>query len=85
MKLQAQLKSLAYLLVMLTAVGNAWGDRQITRDDSSNDSPQRVNNMDSWGEEEQTNDSWTWFGMGYESRIPGSESIAATGIRKIAK
>jgi hypothetical protein len=84
MQLQAQLKPLAYLLVMLTAVGNAWGDRQITLDGSSKDSPQRVN-MDSWGEEEQTNDSWTWFGMGYESRTPGSESIAATGVHKIAK
>jgi hypothetical protein len=62
-------------------VGNAWGDGRITRDDSSEDSP-RLDNHDSWGEEEHSDDSWTWFGMGYESRMPSSRNIASTGARK---
>ena len=81
MQRQARFKSLACLFVMLTAVGNAWGDRQFTRDDSSGDSPQRIN-VDSWGDEEPPEDSWTWFGMGYESRKPGAGPIAASGARK---
>ena len=65
---------------MIAAVGNAWGDGQTTRDDSSEDPPQL--NQESWGEEEQSDDSWTWFGMGYESREPGTGSIASTGAHK---
>lgn len=75
-----QITSLTCVLVMLAAVGNAWGDRQVTREDGSEDPPQL--NQESWGEEEQTDDSWTWFGMGYESRVPGTGNIASTGARK---
>jgi hypothetical protein len=76
-----QITSLSCVIILLAAVGNAWGDRQITRDDGSEDSPQLVN-QDGWGEEEQGDDSWTWFGMGYEYRTPGTGNIAATGARK---
>lgn len=76
-----QITSLTCVLVMLAAVGNAWGDRQFTRDDGSKESPRLVN-QSSWGDEEQTEDSWTWFGMGYESRTPGSPNLASTGARK---
>jgi hypothetical protein len=66
---------------MFALVGNAWGDRQITRVDSSEESP-RLTSQDSWGDEEHGDDSWTWFGMGYESRVPGTGNIASTGARK---
>jgi len=75
------LTTLTCLLIVLTAVGNAWGERQSTRDDGSEDLPRPVN-QDSWGDEERNEDSWTWFGMGYESRTPGAGNLAATGNRK---
>ena len=84
MQPQSQLIKLIFLCVMLATVGNAWGERQFTRDDSSDDSSQQVD-IDSWGDEERTDDSWTWFGMGYELRTPVSRSIATTGIRRSVK
>jgi hypothetical protein len=70
-----------WLIVGLTAVGHAWGEQQINRDESSEESPQKAQ-FGSWGDEEKE-DAWTWFGMGYESRRrSGSGHIAATGSRK---
>jgi hypothetical protein len=75
---------LTSLLAMLMVMGNAWGEREFTRDDSSDTSPQLAN-IEGWGVEEESDDPWTWFGMGYESRKPGSGIATATGAQKSDK
>jgi hypothetical protein len=56
------------LLLSLT-VGNAWADTP-------------TSNIEGWDVEESeynSEDNWTWFGMGYESRVSGNQGSAASG------
>lgn len=72
---------LIYVLILFASVGNAWGERQVARNVSAGDSPQRIE-QDGWEEEDPPDESWTWFGMGYESRKPSIDGIASNRIRK---
>lgn len=74
---------LTSLLAIIMAMGNAWGEKQVTGDNDLNTSPQYAN-IESWGEEDE-DETWTWFGMGYESRRPGSGIATSSGAQKSDK
>jgi len=43
-----------------------------------------ASNIEGWYEDESEDDpkgNWTWFGMGYESRISGNNATTAAGSR----
>lgn len=73
-----------FSLALIMASSNAWSAEAIedTAGKDVNDHRPQTSNMDSWQEDERRN-SWTWFGMGYESRrassIPQGSPAAGAG------
>lgn len=71
-------------LTLCLPLGNVWCAEAI-EDVAGNDVTApgpKTSNMESWQEDERK-DSWTWFGMGYESRrassTPQGSPAAGTG------
>jgi hypothetical protein len=66
-------------LLLLAAGGNVWAD---TNDTGS--TPAQESNIENWDEDESEDGpggNWTWFGMGYESRISSNQNSVAAGSR----
>ena len=67
-----------YLCILALAVslaaGNVLGAEDTSGASGTDDNaPGTATNMESWQEEDRK-DSWTWFGMGYESRRSNSQT-----------
>jgi hypothetical protein len=64
-------------LLLSLAAGNAWAETE-----AAGAEPDPASNIEGWIVEEDADDpknNWTWFGMGYESRISGTGGSAAAG------
>jgi hypothetical protein len=72
----------AYLSLLALAVSlasaNVRGAEETGNTPVIEEAAPRTSNMDSWQDEESRKGSWTWFGMGYESRRSAA-SVAAPG------
>ena len=66
------------LLLGLTA-GSAWAESPASG--STSKPASLIEGWDADEEEGDLRDNWTWFGMGYESRLSGSQGSSAAGNR----
>lgn len=66
-----------FALAVSLAAGNARGAEETSGTPATDDTAPRASNMESWQEEDRK-DSWTWFGMGYESRKSISQTPGPT-------
>ena len=67
-------------LLLSLAAGSAWADPPSETGATQNRSP--ASNIEGWNEDEREDDlkdNWTWFGMGYESRISSNSNAVAAG------
>jgi hypothetical protein len=70
---------LAAWLLLSPAAGSAWAETA-----KPGAEPETASNIEGWVDEEDEGDpqnNWTWFGMGYESRVSGSSASVAAGSR----
>ena len=74
---------LSLALALSLATVNAWGDEEAAVEEES-DTTTESSNIEGWVEEQEDH-TWTWFGMGYESRReaasnqPGRSSAGSGG------
>jgi hypothetical protein len=76
------------ILILALGLNNAWAEEGGVAVDEAPGDTTPVSHIDGWEEESSPEDTWTWFGMGYESRNSGMEmtqgvagSAASTAIR----
>lgn len=72
----------AYLSLLTLAISlasaNVRGAEETGNTPVTEETAPRTSNMESWQDEEERKGSWTWFGMGYESRRSAT-SVTAPG------
>ena len=74
-------KQLISMLPLLITFGmnGAWAEENASVTSDEGDKPP-VSAIETWEEEEPVHeDSWTWFGMGFESRTSGMDGQGGVG------
>ena len=74
MRIEFTLLALTLFLAMLSS--SVWADE--TQTGETNDLTQS-SNIEGWHDNEEEDDRWTFFGMGYEERMAGSGAASGSG------
>ena len=70
------------LLLLFMGLGSALA-QQVSDPGDLIEEPQQASNIDSWNEEEEDEPIPTWFGMGFESRLPDSNGPGPQNSERI--